>query len=70
MLSETTGMKIDGEYELISTIKLLAQAKKEYDKMKFAIDEVKRKGYGIVSPSPEDMTIENLLVLNRETDMV
>ena len=58
VLSETTGMKIDGEYELISTIKLLAQAKKEYDKMKFAIDEVKRKGYGIVSPSPEDMTIE------------
>ena len=41
MLSETTGMEIDGEYELISTIKLLAQAKKEYDKMKFAIDEVK-----------------------------
>lgn len=58
VLSETTGMEIDGEYELISTIKLLAQAKKEYDKMKFAIDEVKRKGYGIVSPSPEDMTIE------------
>ena len=58
VLSETTGMEIGGEYELISTIKLLAQAKKEYDKMKFAIDEVKRKGYGIVSPSPEDMTIE------------
>lgn len=58
ILSETTQMNISGEYELISTIKLLAQAKKEYDKMKFALDEVKRKGYGIVTPAPEDMTLE------------
>ena len=65
ILSETTSMKIDGEYELISTIKLLAQAKKEYDKMKYALDNVNRKGYGIVSPAPEEMTISKPICIKQ-----
>ena len=58
VLSETTGMQIDGEYQLISMIKVLAQAKKEYDKIKFALEEVKHKGYGIVTPSMDEMRLE------------
>jgi len=58
VLSETTGMEIDGEYKLISTIKVLAQAKHEYDKVKFALEEVKHKGYGIVTPALEEMNLE------------
>lgn len=57
VLSETTNMDIDSEYELISNIKVLAEAKREYDKIKFALDEVNRKGYGIVSPTLEDISI-------------
>jgi len=58
VLSETTGMEINSEYKLISTIKVLAAAKKEYDKIRVALDEVRFKGYGIVTPSTEEMTLE------------
>ncbi|GHU75472.1 stage IV sporulation protein A [Clostridia bacterium] len=58
ILSETTGMKIEGEYQLISTIKILAEAKKEYDKIKYALEEVRRKGYGVVTPSLDEMKLE------------
>ncbi len=58
VLSETTNMDINNEYELISTIKLLSEAKKEYDKVKYAIEEVKTKGYGIVTPTLDEMILE------------
>jgi len=58
VLSETTGMEIEGEYQLISTIKILAEAKREYDKIKYALEEVKIKGYGIVTPVLEEMTLD------------
>jgi len=58
ILSETTGMDIAGEYQLISTIKVLAEAKKEFDKIKFALEEVHRKGYGIVTPATDEMRLE------------
>jgi len=58
ILSETTGMDIAGEYQLISTIKVLAEAKREFDKIKFALEEVHRKGYGIVTPATDEMQLE------------
>jgi len=58
ILSETTGMDIAGEYQLISTIKVLAEAKREFDKIKFALEEVHRKGYGIVTPATDEMKLE------------
>lgn len=51
-------MNIDSEYQLISTIKVLAEAKKEYDKVKYAMEEVKRKGYGIVTPVLDEMKLD------------
>jgi len=57
-LSETTSMEITDEYELISTIRLLAENKKEYDKVKFALEEVRQKGYGIVTPATDEMRLE------------
>lgn len=58
ILSETTSMDIESEYELIGTIKVLAEAKKEYDKIKVALEEVATRGYGIVTPTLEDMKLE------------
>jgi len=63
ILSETTSMEIHGEHELISTIKILAEAKREYDKVKFALEEVKRKGYGIVTPVMDEMSLENPVII-------
>jgi stage IV sporulation protein A len=58
VLSETTGMDIDGEWKLISTIKVLAEAKTAYDKVRSAIESVNRKGYGIVTPLLEEMKVD------------
>lgn len=58
ILSETTKMEIDNEYQLISTISKLAEIKKEYDKIEYALSEVKRKGYGVVMPSIEELRLE------------
>lgn len=58
ILSETTLMDIENEYQLISTITKLAEIKKEYDKIEYALREVKRKGYGVVMPSVEELQLE------------
>ena len=58
IISETTSMDIDSDYKLISTIKVLAEAKTEYDKIKYALEEVKQKGYGIVMPDTQGMKLE------------
>jgi len=58
VLSETTGIEIHGDHELMSLIKELAGTKKEYDKVAYAMHEVKEKGYGVVSPIFEELTLE------------
>ncbi len=63
VLSETTGMDISGEYQLISTIKVLAEAKREYDKVKYALEQVKHKGYGVVTPAMEEMKLESPVIV-------
>jgi stage IV sporulation protein A len=58
ILGETSGFDIDGEDKLITLMKELAHIKKEYDKISFALHEVREKGYGIVSPSMDELTLE------------
>ena len=59
VLSETTGIEIHGDHELMMLIKELASTKKEYDKVAYAMHEVKQKGYGVVSPIFEELTLED-----------
>ncbi len=63
VISETTDMNISSDYELISTIKVLSEAKKEYDKVKYALEEVKQKGYGIVTPVIDEMCLEEPILV-------
>ena len=63
ILSETTGMDIAGEYQLISTIRVLSEAKREYDKVKYALEEVKQRGYGIVTPVLEEMKLDEPVIV-------
>ena len=58
ILSDLIGVPITGEYQLISTLKELAARKTEFEKVSYATDQVKMKGYGIVSPVKEEITIE------------
>lgn len=58
ILSEESGMEIEGEHKLISLIKDLARVKREYDRVEYALHEVKVKGYGMVSPLMDELTLE------------
>jgi stage IV sporulation protein A len=59
VLSDQCGFVIENDYHLISYMKQLSHAKFEYDKIKVALEEVKEKGYGVVMPNAEDMSLED-----------
>ncbi len=58
ILAETTGLEINDEQELMENIKELASMKKEYQKVKGALDEVEATGYGIIMPDIEELALE------------
>ena len=57
MLSSIAGEKIDNEYELINLIKEYAKEKSALSRYTSAIDTVRQKGYGVVSPSRDEISI-------------
>ncbi len=58
VLSRECGYEIKDDYHLISYLKQLAVAKVEYDKIKDALEQVERDGYGVVAPSMEELHLE------------
>lgn len=58
VLTEISGVTISNEADLFSIITEFASRKKEYDKIAYALEEVRAKGYGIVSPSIEELILE------------
>lgn len=58
VLTEISGVEIGNEGDLFSIITTLARTKKEYDKISYALEEVKAKGYGIVTPSMEELILD------------
>lgn len=65
MLSELTGTKIAGQYELIAQMKKLSDLKGEYEGVKDAFDAVRMKGYGVVSPRKEEVILEEPAVIKQ-----
>lgn len=64
-LSELTGTNISGEYELIGTIKELSALRKEYETVKDAMNSVKLKGYGVVSPGKTEIHLDEPVVIKQ-----
>ena len=58
VLGEITGLEIGNERKLMDVISDMAAMKKEYDKISFALHQVNETGYGIVSPSADEMTLQ------------
>lgn len=58
VLAENTGLVINDELELMNSITELSAIKKEYMRVKDALDEVEATGYGIVMPSIEELSLE------------
>ncbi len=58
IIGETTGIVISDEGELIATLRDLSFAKKKYDKVSVALTNAIEKGYGIVTPAIDELTLE------------
>lgn len=58
VLTEISGVEISNEGDLFSTITSFAQTKKEYDKIAYALESVKATGYGIVTPSMDELILD------------
>ena len=58
VLTEISGVDIDNEGTLFSTMTEFSRTKKQYDKIACALEEVKATGYGIVTPSIDELILE------------
>lgn len=57
ILNEMTGYTIEGDHQILGLVSKLAQTKKAYDKIEKALTEAKEIGYGLVSPSLEELEL-------------
>jgi len=58
VLSEAAGFDIEGEHQLLNIISELMEVKNKYTKVESALKEVNEKGYGVVTPRIEEMSLE------------
>ncbi len=58
MLTEMVGESITDEYQLISKLRDFAAMKHEYMKVLDAVNMVRIKGYGVVTPDKEEIVLE------------
>lgn len=58
MLSEMVGETIENEYKLLSVLKEMAGMKKEYTKVLHAVNAVRQKGYGVVTPERDEILLD------------
>lgn len=65
VLSEMTGTEIEGEYDLIRIMKELSSLRKEYEGVKDAMESVRMKGYGVVSPVREEIKLEDPIIIKQ-----
>ena len=67
VLTEISGVEINNEGDLFSTITSMAEIKKEYDKISNALEEVKATGYGIVTPSIDELILDEPEIIKQGT---
>lgn len=58
VLAEKTGLDFENEGDLMKNMLELTEMKKKYLTIKDALDEVEATGYGIVTPTLEELTLE------------
>jgi len=57
-ITEQTGFKVENDSDLISTLSELSSVKKDYDKLRVALSDVRSSGYGVVMPDSSQMHLE------------
>ncbi len=65
VLGETTGIEVKNDGDLITVMSELAKSKTTYDKLSEALDEADARGYGIVSPASEQLSLEEPQIIKQ-----
>lgn len=63
ILSDCIGEPITGEYQLMKTIGELAKMRSEYRRVQNAMDSVRYKGYGVVTPERSEIVLDEPSVI-------
>lgn len=58
VIEELMDEKVENDYEFFRLLREFSAAKKSYDKLKTAMEQVEATGYGIVQPKLTEMTLE------------
>lgn len=58
ILSEESGFEINADSDIFNLMSDYSRTKCEYDKIAMALEEVRIKGYGIVTPQMSELTLE------------
>ncbi len=58
ILTEESNFEVKSDADIFSLLKNFAQTKSDYDKIAMAMEEVKIKGYGIITPSIDELKLE------------
>lgn len=58
VISELCGREVGTGKELLRELRVLADASREYARVASALKDVNEKGYGIVMPAPDELTLE------------
>lgn len=65
ILSETTGLAIADEGELMACMMDMATICRQYERIRGALEQVEATGYGIVMPEMEEMTLEEPQIIRQ-----
>ena len=57
-ISEQTGIEVNNDGDLISTLAEMSAVKLDYDRIRTALEDVRIKGYGVVMPDSSQMQLE------------
>lgn len=63
VLQDVTGFTVSGEHHVLRLMKELSVAKREYDKIASALEDVRQTGYGVVPPQLDEMVLEEPEIL-------
>lgn len=58
MISDLIGEYVGSEYQLLTILKQMCKMKQEYTKVQHAMESVRHKGYGVVTPYRDEIILE------------
>lgn len=66
-ISQQTGLCVNNDGDLISTLTEMSAVKADYDKLRQALEDVRSKGYGVVMPNSAQMNLEEPQIVRQGT---